>query len=112
MATTSIIASGVKIWRTNNLPDIPSPIDPTGPTNPLTGQLLGYLTKHVSIKAGLTNQGDVRVWDQSQSPGMYYELDAGEVLSLDIDSSILLQLSGSAAGQEVYVVMTLQETAF
>ena len=95
------VASRIKIWRYNNLPTTPIPIDPTGPTT-------GYLTKRILLKAGIFNSGNVHLWDQSTSPGMYYELDASEEVELCIDSSLLILLSGSAAGQDVSVVMELQ----
>jgi hypothetical protein len=81
-------------------------IDPNGPT--ADGVLLGYLTKRILIKAAPANQGNVRVWDQSQSPQMYYPLDAGQEMELWIDSSLLVRLSGSAGNQAVSVYMELQ----
>jgi len=108
MAQLTTTASNIKIWRHNNLPTVPTQIDPNGPTNPDTGVLLGYLTKRIVIKAGTANQGTVRVWDQSTSPQMYYALAASEELEMWIDSSLLPLLSGSAGSQEVYVYMELQ----
>lgn len=101
-------ASRIKVWRDSNLDVNPQAIDPTGPTNSVTGNLIGYLTKRILIKAGIANQGNVRVWDQAHSPGMYYELDSGQEVELWIDSSLLVDLSGSAANQEVFVIMELQ----
>lgn len=106
LITTS---SRIKIWRYSNLPTgAPMQIDPDGPTNPDTGQLLGYLTKRIIIKAGTANENLVRVWDQSTSPEMYYELAGGDELEMWVDSSLLPLLSGSAASQVVYVYMELQ----
>ena len=108
MAQLSTTSSRIKIWRDSDLSTTPQPIDPTGPTHPTTGQLIGYLTKRIVIKAGTANQGTVRVWDQSTSPGMYYQLAASEELEMWVDSSLLVLLSGSAASQAVYVYMELR----
>lgn len=111
MALLDLTASRIKVWRDHDVDVNPQAIDPTGPTNPNTGQLLGYLTKRIHIKAGVANAGNIRIWDQSHSPGMYYELDAGQDIVLNIDQSLLVDISGSAADQEVYVLMELQEGA-
>lgn len=109
MAQLITTSSNIKIWRHDNLPVAPMQIDPNGPTNPDTGELLGYLTKRIVIKAGTGNQTNVRVWDQSISPQMYYELDADDgPLEMWIDSSLLVLLSGAAGGEDVYVYMELQ----
>lgn len=108
MAILTINASRIKVWRDSDIDVNPQAIDPTGPTNPVTGVLLGYLTKRIFIKAGVANGGNVRIWDQSTSPAMYYELDAGQEVILRIDSSLLVNLSGSAVDQEVFVLMELE----
>ena len=108
MAILTHTASRIKVWRDSNLDLNPQAIDPTGPTNPVTGDFLGYLTKRILIRAGHNQQGYVRVWDKAHSPGMYYELASGQEVVLRIDSSLLVDLSGSAANQEVFVIMELQ----
>lgn len=112
MAQLTTTSSRIKIWAYTALPTgAPMHIDPNGPTNPDTGQLLGYLTKRIFIKAWVGNNGNVQVWDRSQSPGMYYELDSGQEVVLNIDSSLLVLLSGSAGTQGVSVLMELQTGA-
>lgn len=100
------VASAVKIWRHDNLPTVPMVIDPNGPT--ANGVLLGYQTKRILFKAGTLNGGNVHLWDQSTSPGMYFPLDSGQEVELLIDSSLLVRLSGSVVGQEVMVIMELK----
>lgn len=108
MADLRQTASRIKVWRDSNLDLNPQAIDPTGPTHPTTGDLIGYLTKRILIRAGHNQQGYVRVWDQSTSPAMYYELASGQEVVLRIDSTLLVNLSGSGANQEVFVIMELQ----
>lgn len=105
------VASRIKIWRHSNLPATPIPIDPTGPTHPTTGQLLGYATKRILIKAATANTAHIYVWDQSQSPGMYWHMWAGWTLELNIDSSNLVLLSANTPNQGVSVIMELQTGA-
>ena len=108
MADLRQTASRIKVWRDSNIDVNPQAIDPTGPTHPVTGDLIGWLTKRILIRAGHNQQGYVRVWDKARSPGMYYELASGQEVVLRIDSSLLVNLSGSAANQEVFVIMELQ----
>lgn len=106
MAQLITTSSNIKIWRHDALPVVPMVIDPNGPT--AGGVYLGYATKRILVKALVANNGNVHVWDRSQSPQMYYELDAGQEVELWIDSSLLVLLSGSAGGQGVSVLMELQ----
>lgn len=97
------VASQIKIWRCDSLPTTPTPVDPTGPST-------GWLCKRILFKAATFNLGNVHLWDQSQSPGMYFELDSGQEVELKIDSSLLVLLSGSRDNQGVVVLMELQSS--
>jgi len=99
--------SSIKVWRDSNLSTNPQPIDPTHVDS--NGNHVGYPCYRLQVLTGVNNSGEVRVWDQSESPGMYAPLGAGRTLELYVNNTNLIKLSGSAASQEAAVVIERKE---